>query len=173
MKSCIISDGVIYWTLYDGTEKVCARFDKEEWHLAVSDIDTDEEFAEVVNTCQTINCYTLRLCCDDSPIAFIYTKYIDERNSVVSVHGGGWGGSLSSSRQYCRGIILMVKYLLGQGLKVQTSCLLENKRAYRLMHSIGFVKYRIDKGYVDMWINKERLQRSKMYRYLYPQTTIL
>lgn len=67
----------------------------------------------------------------------------------------------------------MVKYLLEQGLKVQTSSLQENKRAYRLMRSIGFVKYRIDKGYVDMWINKERLQRSKMYRYLYPQTTTL
>lgn len=173
MKSCIISDGVIYWALYDGTEKVCTRFDKEEWHLAVSDIDTDEEFAEVVNTCQTIKCYILRLCCDDSSIAFIYTKYIDERNRVVSIHGGGWGRSFSSSRHYCRGVILMVKHLLEQGLKVQTSCLLENKRAYRLMHSIGFVKYRIDKGYVDMWINKERLHRSKMYSYLYPQTSIL
>ena len=174
MKSCIISDGVIYWALYDGTEKVCACLDKEEeWHLAVSDIDTDEEFAEMVSSCKTIKCYTLRLCCDDSSIAFIYTKYIDERNRVVSIHGGGWGRSFSSSRHYCRGVILMVKYLLEQGLKVQTSCLLENKRAYRLMHSIGFVKYRIDKGYVDLWINKERLHRSKMYSYLYPQTSIL
>jgi RimJ/RimL family protein N-acetyltransferase len=137
----------------------------------VSDIDTDEEFAEVLSSCQTIKCYTLKLCCDGSSIAFIYTKYIDERNRVVSLHGGGWGGSFSSSRQYCRGIILMVKYLLEQGLKVQTSCLQENKRAFRLMHSIGFVKYRIDNEYIDMWINKERLQCSKMYRYLYPQAT--
>jgi hypothetical protein len=103
------------------------------------------------------------LCSNDKSIAFLYTKQEDFNGKIFSVHGGGWENPLL----YYRGYILMIKYLLDQGLKVRTYCQLSNPSAIRFSRSVGFVPYRYSEEEIYMWINLKRLKSSKLYKRFY------
>ncbi len=163
----IITDGIVEWHKYTGEERVCSRFTLEEWHLAVSDVDTDKEWEDILQNSSYVNCYILKLRKNDEAIGFAYTKQEDNKGRILSIHGGGWEKSMRSSFLYYRGLIVLVSTLQRKGIKVQTSCLNENGRALRFLRSIGFVPYIHTNQYVYLWINEQRLKSSKIYKYIY------
>jgi hypothetical protein len=87
----------------------------------------------------------------------------DIYGKIVSIHGGGWENPI----MYYRGYILMIEYLLAQGLKVRTCCQLSNPAAIRFSRSVGFVPYRYTKDEVFMWNSTRRLKDSKLYKRFY------
>lgn len=159
----MIDDGVIKWVPYNREEKICARYSIDVWHRAVHDIDSDEEWASFLEDAIIVDCWVLKLYSNDKTIAFLYTKREDYKGKVFSVHGGGWENPL----MYYRGYILMIKYLLDQGLKVRTYCQLSNPSAIRFSRSVGFVPYRYTSEEVFMWINHKRLMSTKLYKRFY------
>ncbi len=163
----IASDGVVEWHKYTDGECLCKHFPLAEWHLIVSDVDTDEEWEDILRNSTYVNCYTLKMSKSQETIGFVYTKHEDDYGRIRSVHGGGWGKSTRLSFLYYRGLILMVRTLLQDGIKVRTSCLKGNIRALRFLRSIGFVPYFYTDTYVYMWISEKRLNNSKIYKYLY------
>lgn len=163
LRSRIISDAVVKWVPYDKEETICRRYSLDDWHKAVHDINSDEEWAELLANSYIIRCYILKLCSNDKSIAFLYTKQEDFNGKIFSVHGGGWENPL----MYYRGYILMIKYLLDQGLKVRTYCQLSNPSAIRFSRSVGFVPYRYSEEEIYMWINLKRLKSSKLYKRFY------
>lgn len=162
-KVNIIEDNIIKWVPYNKDEKICERYSLDEWHCAVHDIDSDKEWAEFLLESSVVKCYILKLCSNDKSIAFVYTMQEDFYGKIVSIHGGGWENPL----MYYRGYILMIKYLLDQGLKVRTYCQLSNPAAIRFSRSVGFVPYRYTKDEVYMWISTQRLTASKLYKRFY------
>lgn len=162
-RSNVISDGRVKWVSYIKEDKICARYPLSDWHRAVHDIDSDEEWAELLAESYIVRCYILKLCSNDKSIAFLYTKQEDFVGKVYSVHGGGWENPL----MYYRGYILMIKYLLDQGLKVRTYCQLSNPAAIRFSKSVGFMPYRYSSEEVFMWINHKRLTSTKLYKRFY------
>lgn len=161
--SLFVSDDVIKWVPYVKEEKICQRYSLDDWHKAVHDVNTDEEWAEVLANSYIIRCYVLKVCSNNKSIAFLYTKQEDIRGKVYSIHGGGWEIPLL----YYRGYILMIKTLLNQGFKVRTCCQLSNLSAMRFSRSVGFIPYRYSEDEVFMWINLERLKSSKLYHRFY------
>ncbi len=116
-----------------------------------------------------MKCYVMYTCTDNKAIAFLYIYNEDKASNIVSIHGGGWGKSFHLSLLYYRGLILMIQYLWQQGFRVRTSCMVENKRAYRFLQSVGFVIYRSTDTYIYMWINEKRLKGNRMYKHLYTE----
>ncbi len=160
MQNSIVSDEVVKWVPYCRGEILCGRYSLDDWHKAVHDIDSDEEWANLLDESYIVKCYVLKLCSNDKSIAFLYTKKEDFAGKIFSVHGGGWGKPLL----FYRGYILMLKHLLEQGLKVRTYCQLSNPRAIRFSRSVGFVPYRYTEDEVFMSISKKRLKSSKLYQ---------
>lgn len=161
--SSLISDNIIKWVPYDKDDKICERYPIDNWHQAVHDIDSDEEWAAFLSESTIVRCYVLKLCSNDKSIAFVYTMQEDIKGKIVSIHGGGWENPF----MYYRGYILMIKYLLESGLKVRTYCQLSNPAAIRFSRSVGFVPYRYTEDEVFMWISCKRLTGSKLYNRFY------
>ena len=158
-----ISDGIIKWVPYHREEKICERYSLDDWHSAVHDIDSDEEWADFLEESLIVKCYILKLCSNDRSIAFVYTIQEDFAGKVLSIHGGGWENPL----MYYRGYILMIRHLLDQGYKVRTYCQLSNDAAIRFDRSVGFVPYRYTDEEIFMWISRKRLENSKLYKRFY------
>ena len=161
----LLSDNIVKWIPYSRDEIICGRYSLDEWHNAVHDIDSDEEWANFLEDSYIVKCYILKSCINDKSIAFLYIKKEELRGKIVSVHGGGWG----SHMMHYRGYILMLKYLLGQGIKVRTTCLLSNTKAIRFSRSVGFVPYRYTEDEVFMWISEDKLKKCRLYRRFYKQ----
>lgn len=163
LKVNIIGDSIIKWVPYTKDEKICERYSLADWHKAVHDIDSDKDWADLLDKSHFVKCYVLKLCSNDESIAFLYTIQEDLSGKIFSVHGGGWEQPL----MYYRGYVLMLKHLLDQGLKIRTYCQLSNPRAIRFSRSVGFVPYRYTEDEVFMWINDKRLKNSKLYKRFY------
>jgi hypothetical protein len=159
----LLSDPFVKLVPYNREEKICERYSLEQWHCAVHDIDSDEEWANFLSESLVVKCYVLKLCSSDKSIAFVYTMQEDMHGKVVSIHGGGWENPL----MYYRGYVLMLKHLLAKGLKVRTYCQLSNPTAIRCSRSVGFVPYRYTEEEVFMWISAQRLTASKLYKRFY------
>ena len=165
-----LSDGIVRWVPYSKTEPVCSRFSIEQWHLSVKDVDSDDELAIVLECNEFLDFYILKLCSDCKSIAFAYIIPHGVKIDYVSIHGGGWGKSMYLSLLYYRGIILLIEGLLTQKRKVRTACDVNNIRAYHFIRSLGFVRYKIANGRFLFWINIERLQNCKIYKYIKTRT---
>ncbi len=166
MNKNIASDEIIYWTPYNRSEIICGRFNINEWHLVVFDVDSDTSFANAIEASDNIKVYILKRHIDDKSIAFLYTKIENKKKSIVSIHGGGWGKSMYLSLLYYRGVIIMIENLISKGYMVRTTCLYSNHKAYKFLHSIGFVKYKTSHNQFYMWINLKRLHNSNIYQFL-------
>ena len=157
-----ISDGIIKWVSFNREERICERFPLDVWHQIVHDIDSNEEWADFVeNYSNSVKCWVLKNKETNLSIAFIYIFNEDGKWKTVSIHGGGWGNPLL----HIRGYILILKHLLEQDIKVRTYCRLTNATAIRFDKSVGFVPYRYTNDEVYMWINQNRFQNSRMYKY--------
>ena len=163
LRSNIITDDIVKWVPYTKDEKICERYPLDQWHCAVHDIDSDDEWASFLSESTIVRCYILKMCSNNQSIAFVYTMQEDFDGKIVSIHGGGWNNPL----MYYRGYILMIKHLLDKGLKVRTYCQLSNPSAIRFSRSVGFVPYRYSSEEVFMWINHKRLTSTKLYKRFY------
>ena len=160
-------DSIVRWDYYN-EEDIFEKFSSEEWQMMVRDVYSADEWKKfVIEYSDFVDCYILRIQSNSEEIGFIYLYKESLSGHIVSIHGGGWGKSMHLSRLYYRGMMLMVEHLLNKGLKVHTSCKIENERAYRFLHSMGFVKYCSSDRYHYMWINETRLKNSKIYKYVY------
>ena len=158
----IVSDGEIKWVPYSRGEIICGRYSLDDWHKAVHDIDSDEQWADFLEKNPFIKCFVLKWCSDEYPMAFVYIMPEDFDGKVFSIHGGGWENYLL----YYRGFMLMIKHMLDNGLKVRTYCQLSNPRAIRFVRSVGFVPYRYSDENVFMWISDKKLKNSVLYKRL-------
>lgn len=159
-----LSDKLIKLTKYSEEDVLYSRFSLENWQYIISDIKSDKEWSNLLKKNSIIRCYVLKKSYNNEPIGFIYSKQEDFRGNVISLHGGGWDKSVCSSLYYYRGLILIIKELIYQNIKVRTSCFENNYRAYKFLRSVGFVKHSTSNGKIYMWINKRRLQSSKIYK---------
>lgn len=159
-----VSDTIVKWEVYN-QEKICANFSFDDWSLIASDIKDDEEWKVFVNeNCRWLRCYVLRTCSNNKEIGFVYIYNESGNFDVVSIHGGGWGKSIVSTLFYYRGMILMLRQLLNEGLKIRTTISADNLPALRFMRSLGFVSYRNINKKVFLWINEKRLKNSAVYK---------
>lgn len=162
-KVNLIENRIIKWVAYTKNENICNRYPLDLWHLAVHDIDSDEEWADFLSKSNAVKCYVLKMRSNEESIAFVYIMQEDFEGKVVSIHGGGWKNPML----YYRGYVLMLKHLLDNNIKVRTSCQLLNKAAIRFSRSVGFVPYRYTEDEVFMWISTQRLTGSKLYKRFY------
>ena len=58
----------------------------------------------------------------------------------------------------------MLKTLLAKGLKIRTSCIPTNTRAYRFLRSVGFVKYLQTENYIYMRLNEKKFRNNSIYK---------
>ena len=160
-----IYDDHIRWERYSKEDIIRGKFQQEEWHQIVGDINSEEEWQNFVfKYSNYIKCWVLKNNRTNLPIAFVYIFNEGNNWEKVSIHGGAWGNPL----QHFRGYILILKQLLEQGLKVRTYCKRSNAAAIRFDRSVGFVPYRYTNDEVYMWITEKSLKGTKLYRRLYP-----
>lgn len=158
---------MLEWRPFCANESICSRFNISEWHKMVTDVDSDSEWSLLLSEySHFIKCYVLYRIESDEPIAFVYTLQEDNEGKVVSFHGGGWNKSMYHTLLYYKGAIMFIKTLLNLGLKVRTSCLIDNIPAFRFLKSIGFVCYRTTNKWHYFWINTKRLEAGKIQKFL-------
>lgn len=158
-------DDVIRWDSYNN-EFVCNRFSIDEWHKMVCDIDTEDEWQSFLSDfSEFVKCYILKKNDTNEAIGFVYLYKESLSSKVVSIHGGIWDSKTSSLLAY-RAIFVLIEHLFNEGMKVRTSCLIENKPASRFIRGIGFVKYNSSHTHTYMWINQKRLNSNPIYKRL-------
>ena len=158
-------DDVIRWDSYNN-EFVCNRFSIDEWHKMVCDIDTEDEWQSFLSDfSELVKCYILKKNDTNEAIGFVYLYKESSSSKVVSIHGGIWDSKTSALLAY-RAIFVLIEHLFNEGMKVRTSCLIENKPASRFIRGIGFVKYYISHTHTYMWINPKRLNINLIYKRL-------
>ena len=166
--SSIISDHYIRWEPYKYEDNIVSRFSTDEWHKIASDIYSEEELNSLLikypNKIQGFVLYDNQ---SSTPIALVYLLSESEKCKIVSFHGGGWGKSPRLTLLYMRGTILLIEYLLREGFKVRTYCDRNNHNAYKFMHGLGFVRYRITEERIYQWVNLQRIHNSKVYKYIF------
>lgn len=158
MEKPLLSDGVVEWVQYSRLDEIYSQFKPKDWNKILFGVGSDTGLANFIED-QTVGCYILKNCNLNTAIAFIYI--LPEGHKGVSLHGGSW------KRQpllLFRGYILMIEYLLCQGIKVKTYCSSNNEQALRFNHGVGFVRYRQTINRTYMWINLKRLHSSLAYR---------
>lgn len=161
-----ITDGDIRWEVYRKQEPVCSQFSIDTWRLIASDIDSDQQWDEFIESyIDVVACFFLYHANVNKPLGFVYILFEDPEKRVVSLHGGGWEQSVRASITYYTGFIRLIRTLIIHHIKVRTQCLITNKRAYRFLHSIGFVKYRQDEQWFYFYISEKRLQNRISSRY--------
>lgn len=162
-----INNSVIRWELYSPEDNIVAKFAFEEWSKIASDVDTEQELEELfINYPHLIQGFVLYENSSNLPIAFVYILKENKNGRGVSFHGGGWNHSIRYSFLYLMGTILLVEYILKQGYKVRTYCSIDNHKAYKFMHSLGFVRYRTTDERIYQWVNMDRLHQSVIYKRL-------
>lgn len=160
----LIENSFIRWESYLKGDIICDRFPLNKWYQIAGDIHSDKEWEDFVsNYPNSVKCWVLKINTNNLPIAFIYLYNEDYIWGKVSIHGGGWQFPLL----YYHGYVLMLKYLLEIGVKVRTSCQLNNPAAIRFSRSVGFVPYRYSESEIFMWISENRLKSSKLYKRFY------
>lgn len=158
-------DDVIRWDSYNN-EFVCNRFSIDEWHKMVCDIDTEDEWQSFLSDfSEFVKCYILKKNDTNEAIGFVYLYKESLSSKVVSIHGGIWDSKASALLAY-RAIFVLIEHLFNEGMKVRTSCLIENKPASRFIRGIGFVKYYSSHTHTYMWINQKRLNSNPIYKRL-------
>lgn len=161
-----ISDEYIRWEPYHKQVPICSQFPLDTWHLIVSDIDSDRQWNEFIDSyLNVVACFLLYCVGDVKPLGFIYIFFEDPEKRIVSLHGGGWEQSIRASMTYYKGMIRLIQTLLKLKIKVRSQCLLINNRANKFLHSIGFVKYHQDAQNIYFYINEKRLQNRISARY--------
>ena len=143
------------------TESLIDSFKESEWKRIFSDIEDIHSLYDFFSY-DCGQCYVAYNLKTSVPFAFIYAYIEDEKSLKVSLHGGGWisGNTLLNYNAY----ILLIDAMLEKGIKVRTACQLDNDIAMRFNRSIGFIKYYSSKNYHYLWISKERLHKSKIYK---------
>lgn len=155
---------MLEWRPFTANVNICSKFSINEWHKIVTDIDSDADWNDLVSEYYPfIKCYILYKTANGEPIAFAYTLQEDDKGKVVSFHGGGWDKSIHHTMLYYQGAVMLIDTLLNLGLKVRTSCLVDNKTAFRFLKSIGFVNYRSTDKWHYFWINARRLKYYNIY----------
>lgn len=158
-------DDVIRWDSYNN-EFVCNRFSIDEWHKMVCDIDTEDEWQSFLSDfSEFVKCYILKKNDTNEAIGFVYLYKESPSSQVVSIHGGIWDSKTSALLAY-RAIFVLIEQLFREGIKVRTSCLIENKPASRFIRGIGFVKYYSSHTHTYMWINQKHLNSNPIYKRL-------
>ena len=164
----LLTDGVIIFKPYKYSDNICSKFNINEWHHIVTDIHNDQEWNSFINDYkEIITCLSVYKCKNNEFIGFVYLYLEDYSKRIISVHGGGWTKSTEHSLLFYRASICIIHHLLEQNIKVRTSCLRENERAYKIIKSLGFVKYKTTEYFNLMWITRTRLYNNQIYKYLY------
>ena len=89
----LLSDPFVKLVPYNREEKICERYSLEQWHCAVHDIDSDEEWANFLSESLVVKCYVLKLCSSDKSIAFVYTRQEDmqRKKNTKNLRGARYG----------------------------------------------------------------------------------
>lgn len=143
------------------TESIIDSFKESDWKRIFSDIPDIHSLNDFLSN-DYGKCYVAYNIKTNLPFAFVYAYIEDEKNLKVSLHGGGWisGNTLLNYNAY----ILLIDTMLENGIKVRTTCRPDNDIAMRFNRSIGFIKYYTSKNYHYLWISKERLHKSEIYK---------
>ena len=163
--TAIISDRIVKWVPYNPNDILVSRFTYEDWHKIADDINSDQEWGQLIETNRDfVLCYILLRCDNCNPIAFVYLLKEDDNRKILSIHGGGWDSPIL----YCRGYILILRYLLNNGYWIRTSVSLDNQPSLKLNQAIGFTTYRKQENKAHMSINLKRLISSRIYPFFFP-----
>lgn len=141
------------------SEEIFDRFELSEWLKIFTGCENKESFENLAS----VGFGKFWIAYDteaEQPLAFIFI-YTMNNDSVAIFHGGGWTKQ-PAVNYLC--ITALLNKLFDMGYRIRTSCLHDNKVAFRFLHSVGFVKYRAEGDYDFLWLSEKRFRKSLPYR---------
>jgi hypothetical protein len=160
LSNIIAEDSVIIWRKYQG-ENLMLFFSDEDWHRIFPDVFSYERLVDFFSwsTGVAFVAYDKK---SNTPFAFLYIYIEDAKKQVVSIHGGGW--QHANHLLHYRSLFLMLEALLSKNIKIHTSCIPNNFRAYRFLRSAGFIKYMQTENYIYFWLSAKKMRKSPIYQ---------
>lgn len=96
------------------------------------------------------------------PFAFVFLYLEDKKQRKVVFHGGGW--KKGNTLLHYTAFVYLLERLFKKKYKIRTSCLVSNERAFRFLHSVGFVNYYTTTNYRYLWLPQKRFQNTEIYK---------
>lgn len=160
LSNIVAEDSAIIWQKYQ-RENLMSFFSDEDWHRIFLDVYTHEHLNEFFcrSTGVAFVAYDKK---SNSPFAFLYIYIEDAKKQVVSIHGGGW--QHTNLLLHYHSLFLMLEALLSKNIKIHTSCIPNNFRAYRFLRSVGFIKYMQTENHIYFWLSAKKMRKSPIYQ---------
>lgn len=163
LDAIICDDNIIEWRRHCKEDNIFNKFQTNEWDKIISGFSSNEEWNHfLIKYKGIINCFSLYHTSNNRLIGFAFIIPEDYRRNIYSIHGGGC--FRENSHLYFRGFICLLSYLLNNDIKIRTASYKDNNKAVRFLRAIGFVKYQETENAFKFWINRKRLQSSKIYK---------
>lgn len=153
------TNNVVRWSPYKG-ETIVGNFAESQWGKIFSDINSDEELKKFESE-KYGNGYVVYECKNNESIGFVYLLVESVQNKRVFVHGGSWS---DNARLKYASLLTVASALFNINVKIHTTCMIDNERAFRFLHSIGFVKYYSTKKYHYMWLPYKRFVNTFLFQ---------
>lgn len=107
-------------------------------------------------------CFVARNLLDNEDFAFVFIFYEDYKENKIVFHGGGW--KKGNTLLHYTAFVYLLERLFKRGYKIRTSCLKTNKKAFRFLHSVGFVNYYTTENYHYFWLPQKRFMNTEIYK---------
>ena len=159
ISTIIVQNQIVQWRKYQG-ENLMSYFSNDDWLKIFPDVFTHERLNDFFSwsTGVAFVAYDKKT---NSPFAFLYIYIEDAKKQVVSIHGGGW--QHTNLLLHYHSLFLMLEALLSKNVKIHTSCIPNNYRAYRFLRSAGFIKYMQTENYIYFWLSAKKMRKSPIY----------
>lgn len=107
-------------------------------------------------------CFIARNLLDNEDFASVFIFYEDYKENKIVFHGGGW--KKSNTLLHYTAFVYLLERLFKRGYKIRTSCLRSNKKAFRFLHSVGFVNHYTTENYHYFWLPQKRFMKTNIYK---------
>lgn len=107
-------------------------------------------------------CFVARNLLNNEDFAFVFIYKKDYKENKIVFHGGGW--KKGKTLLHYTAFVYLLERLFKRGYKIRTSCLKTNKKAFRFLHSVGFVNYYTTENYHYFWLPQKRFMKTNIYK---------
>lgn len=136
-------------------------FSETDWSKIFTDLSSYLEVNEFLSLgCG--QCFVARNLLNNEDFAFVFICLEDYKANKIVFHGGGW--KQGNTMLHYTALVYLLERLFKRGYKIRTSCLRSNQKAFRFIHSVGFINHYTSENYHYFWLPYKRFINTNIYK---------
>lgn len=136
-------------------------FSKTDWAKIFADLSSCLEIDKFISLGYG-QCFIARNLITNEDFAFVFVYLEDYKTNKIVFHGGGWKNG--NTMLHYTALVYLLEKLFKRGYKIRTSCLRSNQKAFRFIHSVGFINHYTSENHHYFWLPYKRFINTNIYK---------